>query len=160
MKKILSLVTFFAVFTGVNAQNENKIDVARLIKITETSDFPALVKLVRSLSYVVIDSSKEDGGSLIYISREDKINGNVLGCTIDSKNRINHLSFSTRDIGAYETLKKQIKGLGFKSSGLNKGRFPEIVETEDFEKGKILIGTASKKKEDSKMEYEFIFLQW
>ena len=160
MKKMLYLIIFFTAFAEGNAQNEKKIEISALVKITETSDFPALVKLVKNLTYEVIDSSKESNGSLIFISREKKINGNILGCTVTVRNKINHLSFSTWDVGTYETLKKQIKSFGFKSSGITKGHFPDILETEDFEKGKTLISTASNKKENDAIEYEFTFIRW
>lgn len=161
MKRILLQVFSFIFLTTVNAQYEKKIDISKLVKIVETSDFPAFVKLVKYLSYEVMDSSKEDDGSLIFITMEQKLNGNVLGCTMTAKKKMNHASFSTWDSVAYSTLKKQIKGLGFSSSGISKSRhFPEIIEAEDFENGKMLISAAAMKRENGRIQYEFTFIRW
>jgi hypothetical protein len=97
---------------------------------------------------------------LIYITSEKKINGNILGCTVNSRYKINHVNFSTYDVNIYVDIKKQIKDLGFKSSGISKGNFSEIVEAEDFEKGKMLIGIAARKDKEDKIEYEFTFMMW
>jgi hypothetical protein len=160
MKKLLLLISFFVVFAKSKAQNQKKIEVAKLVKVAETSDFPGLVKLVEYLSYWVVDSSKQADGSLIYITSEKKINGNILGCTVNSRYKINHVNFSTYDVNIYVDIKKQIKDLGFKSSGISKGNFSEIVEAEDFEKGKMLIGIAARKDKEDKIEYEFTFMMW
>lgn len=159
MRNILLIILLVTAITHGTAQTGKKISAAQLVKITESADFPALVKLVKSLSYQVADSSRQTDGSLIYISRENKINGNILGCTITARHKMNHLSFTTYDKINYDELKKQLKALGFKSSGTGKGHFPEIVETEDFEKGKVSIGTGAKKRGEM-TEYEFIFMKW
>ncbi|MDP4261797.1 MAG: hypothetical protein Q8941_04640 [Bacteroidota bacterium] len=156
---LLSLFVFIVCFTG-SGQTEKKIEIPVLVKIAETSDFPGLVKLVKSLSYQVSDSSTQSDGSLIYISRESEINGNILGCFVDAKHKINQVSFSTYSKEIYNDLKQQAKNSGFRSSGLRKRHENGISETEDLEKGKTLISIAAKNKENGHTEYEFTILQW
>jgi len=159
MHKIVLLFLFQFSGTILLAQNKNKIEVAKLVKIVETSDFTSLVKLVHEYSFKVLDSSKSENGSFSYITKENRIGGNVLSCMLNSKKVFELLIFSTTDNITKENTRKEIIDLGFKSRGKSKFKVPGYIETESFTKGKIEIAYGIKDKGDGKTEYEFNFIK-
>ncbi|MBA2500837.1 MAG: hypothetical protein H0V30_14020 [Chitinophagaceae bacterium] len=142
------------------SQTHNHFDVGKLVRITETSDLNALAILVKKHDHIVFDSSRLEDGSLFYYTREMKVNGNILACSIDVKGKMVALTFSTIDIGTYIDFRNQILGLGFISSGKTKASFTGMLEMEDFTKGKFEIGNGTRQKENGAVEYEFIFVMW
>ena len=161
MNKLVSLFALIILVSEIKAQDKSKIDAATLVKIIETADFSGLRKLVKTLDYIVLDSTKNNDGSCFYIAKEPKLRGNTVGCFTDKNAKIQQLTFSTYDKGIYDDKKIQIKKLGFKSRGFKKGDkgSPELIETEDFEKGKIFIATGIKKFDDGRIEHEFTFFE-
>lgn len=159
MKLAALLLGLVVVSLGVFAQTENSIEVGDLVKIVQTSDFKGMTKLVENLDYIVLDSSKLSDGNLSYITKEVKINGNTLGCMINKAMKIEMLTFTTSDKQLYYDLKKQIVNAGFKSSGKSTGGLPEIQESEDFEKGQIIVSTSTQRK-DTSLRYELNIMKW
>src|SRR5258705_8178953 len=97
MRIFLILIISICIVTKANAQNKKSISISELLKISEKSDFKGLVSLVHQLSYVVLDSSKEEQGSLVYIAREFKTKGNILSCNILPNKTMSILDFYTED---------------------------------------------------------------
>jgi hypothetical protein len=159
MKKMLFPVIFFIAFAECKAQNEKKIEVSKFVTILDTFDMNALINLIHDLGYA-LDSNQQVNGFRVYSGRENKVFGNVLSCSFSSENKVDHISFSTRNINTYKNIKKQIEELNFKSSGLQKSRLPPVLESENFMREKILISVASRKKENDKIQYDFSFLHW
>lgn len=160
MKKCYLLILAVLTLNYCNAQVEYRIDAAKLVQITQTSDYFAFVKMTKSLQFVVLDSAKDEKGGIFYFTRELKYQGNTLACGTDSKLKIKQLSFLTYDKEMYATLKKELKVLGLKSVSKSNGGFPEIVEAEDFEGKGIYVGSSTKKTEDEIFQYEFTFFKW
>ncbi len=149
-----TLCSLFAI-----AQGNKKIEIAALVKITEKADFISLSKLVAQQGYIVLDSSVLANGSFNYITKEPVLKGNTIGCWANSKYEIEGVSFITYRKELYEDLKHQIILLKFNSGGVQKGKLPDMIETEEFEKGNLLISTGVKKSLGD-IVYEFIFLKW
>jgi hypothetical protein len=160
MKKYGLLTVLALMLIYCNAQNENRIEAAKLIQLTQTSDYFAFVKMTQSLQFVVLDSSKDEKGGIFFFTRELKYQGNTLACGTDSKLKISQLSFLTYDKEVYATLKKELNVLGLKSVSKSNGGFTEIVEAEDFEGKGIYVGSSTRKTEDKIFQYEFIFFKW
>ena len=160
MKNIF--LTFFIVllFLKGNSQEENSVDFKQMVEITEKSDFSGLCKLVSSLGYKVLDSSKDKNSTLFYFAKEFKFQGSSLACSRNSQLKITELSFMTFDKDIYKGCKLKLKELGFKSQGMNKGGLADITESEDFEKGKSLVASAIRKKDNEVPLYEFTFINW
>ncbi|HMU47362.1 MAG TPA: hypothetical protein PKC72_13400 [Chitinophagaceae bacterium] len=164
MKRIMLFLFATSLFAACKGKGQQatkpemgkNINSGQLIEITKKSDFPAMVKLVEELSYIVLDSSKMEDGSLVYIAGEQKLFGNVLSCNINSKNKINQTIFSTSDKETYNYLRKQLSSLGYKSSGKEKGS-GKMIETEEFEKDNFIVAIAARADDDT-IEYEFTFL--
>ena len=159
MKKMLFLLIFFIAFAECNAQNEKKIEVSQFVTILDTFDMNELINLIHDLGYV-LDSNQQSNGFRVYLGRENKVFGNELSCSVSPENKVDHISFSTRDNGTYKNIKKQIEELNFKSSGLQKSRLPPVLKSENFMRGKILISVATRKKENDKIRYDFSFVHW
>ncbi|HMK25408.1 MAG TPA: hypothetical protein VK483_05200 [Chitinophagaceae bacterium] len=159
MKNIFLLIGMLVTIVTSNAQRQKKIDIVELVKITGTGDFSHMKNMVASLGYLVLDSSKQGDGSQYYISHEMSMDGNMLGCRTDAKLKIKELTLSIYKKKTYDELKEQIIKLGFKSKGLHKGTFKEEIESEDFEKGNILISTGIIDKGGGWIAHEFTFLR-
>ena len=159
MKNISLLIFFLVCFIKINAQEKKEINAGKLIDIVEKGDFTNLVKLVSSLHYIVLDSSKEKDGSLFYYAKEPKIKGSVLACSADSKKKITELTYNTFSKEEWKELKSQLNKIGFKSSGIHRGK-SDVVESEDFEKGEILVATAIRKDKGGDVFYEFTFIKF
>lgn len=159
MKKGLLTVVFVLVIWKSNAQSETSMQLSKLVKIIETSDFKGLVNLARNLSYEVTDSSKDKNGSLIFITMKFEAPNNTLGCVVSPDKKINHISFTTDNKRLYEDLKKQAENLGFKAGSKSTGGFKEVVESQDFEKGNYLINISAIKKNGA-INYEIIVMRW
>ena len=160
MGKLSLIILFLTAVTNSQSQGNTKIDAVALVDITEKADFACLNKLVSSLNYLVLDSSKSSDGSVFYFTKEPKIHGNTLACSTDSKIKIKELTFMTFIQENYQDFKAQLKQIGFKSSGIHKGNTTKMIESEDFEKGKVVVATAIRKYEDGSVVYEFTFLKW
>lgn len=160
MKNILLKLTIFLFAVKANAQGQQSISAAKLVQIAERSDFIALVKLVSSLNYMVLDSSRDEKGVLFYFAREPKLNGNVLACSADVKNKITELTFNTFVSETSTDFKIQIKKLGFKSSGKGASKSPGVIESEDFKKGSLYVATATVENKQGKNFFEFTFFKW
>jgi hypothetical protein len=160
LKEILSALFFF-VTPNCFSQESKEITALKMVEITEKADFASLVNLVSSLNYIVLDSSKDKDGSLFYFAKEPKIHGNTVGCSVDAKTRLMQLTLLTYVEENYHELKKQLKSLGFKSSGIHRENpQKDITESEDFEKGKLITATAIRKNKDAPLMYEFTFFKW
>jgi hypothetical protein len=161
MYKLVSLFTLLILISEVRAQDEPKIDATTLVKIIETAGFSGLKKLVGDLNYIVVDSTKNNDGSYFYVAKESKLKGNLIGCYTDKNAKVKELTFTTYDRGIYNDMKTQAKRIGFRSNGHRKGNknSPELIETEDFEKGKIFIATSIKKFDGGRTQHEFIFFK-
>ena len=142
------------------AQNQQQVSATSLVEIVDNNNFKQLSGLVSSLGYHVLDSSKDVSGGLFYYAREIKIGGNVLACSVSAKNKIEQLSFHTSMKETSQRLKSDLKKAGFISSGASKQPLDKTTETEDFEKGKILVSTACKINDDGETAYEFTFMKW
>jgi hypothetical protein len=160
MKNIFLVFFIVLLFLKGNSQEENSVDFKKLAVITEKSDFAGLCKLVSSLGYKVLDSSKDKNGSLFYFAKEFKFHGSSLACSRNNQLKITELSFMTFDEDLYKRNKLKLKEVGFKSQGIHKGGLPGITESEDFEKGKILVSSAISKKDNEDPLYEFTFINW
>jgi hypothetical protein len=160
MKKLLILF-FCSITLNSFSQKGKEITAGKLVEIIEKADFISLVKLISSLNYSVLDSSKSKDGSLFYFAKEPKLYGNTLGCSTDAKIRVIQLTLMTYVEGNYSELKKELKSLGFKSSGVHKENpQKDIIESEDFEKGKIVALAAIRKSQEGPLMYEFTFVKW
>lgn len=159
MKKIFFFVAILFFFSKAKAQQVSSISAERLVEIAEQSDFTSLVKLVATLNYLVLDSSRDEKGVLFYFAKEPKQNGNVLACSANAKNSITELTFNTFTMETSVDLKTQLKKLGFKSSGIAKGKISGIIASEDFEKGKLYVATAIVENKQGKNFYEFTFMK-
>ena len=160
IKRVLLIIIFFVTAVDSNSQGNNLINAGKLVEITEKGDFASLSKLVSSLNYLVLDSSMSNDGTLFYFTKEPELQGNTLSCNTDDKMKIKLLTFITFREMSYNDLKSQFKKLGFKSQGVHKGNSAEIIESEDFEKGKIIAATAIRKNDDESFVYEFTLLKW
>lgn len=141
------------------AQSRSSVNVSELIEIINKSDFKKMTDLVHKLSYVVIDSTKLDNGSLSYITREAKLMGNMLGCNVKKDKRIALLNFHTYDSLLSGNIKKQLIDFGFKTKGKNKFNIEGYSETQDYVKEKIEVGFGIKRRNDKWIEYDFNFLK-
>lgn len=162
-KKYKTLILLFFIACGTyndkKGSKKDIIDVSRIVKIIETSDFNEFVKYIHELSYEVVDSSLTQYNSLSYITREKQSNGNGLSwLTKPETNQVEVVTFLTRNNEAYEDIKMQIKNLNFKSSGKGEGGFDDIFETDEFENGNISIAVAVRKRKGGPQEYEVNFL--
>lgn len=160
MKNLFFFLLFSLQFFNANAQDQKKLDAVKLIDIIEKADFAMLVKLVSSLNYIVLDSSKAEDGSLFYFAKEPKIEGNILACSTDKKIKITELTFNTFSKVGWLEMKSQLSKIGFKSSGIHKENRNGIIESEDFENGKIIVITAIRKNKDQNNFYEFTFIKF
>jgi hypothetical protein len=161
MRTILLSFFFTMSFCLANAQEQKEINASKLVEIIEKADFTILKKLTSSLNYYVLDSTTNNDGSFFYFTREPKLHGNTLACSADEKAKIKELTFITFVKEDYNTLKTQLKKLGFVSSGTHKRNGGKIIESEDFEKGKIVAATSMvKSTKDGSSEYEFTFFKW
>jgi hypothetical protein len=156
------LTTFFILsLSRADAQTQKEVNASSLVEIIDKADFESLKKLASSLSYYVLDSTVNSDGSFFYFTREPKLHGNTLACRADEKAKVKELTFITFVKDDYNALKVQLKKLGFVSSGVHKGNGVKVIESEDFEKGKIFASTSIvKSKKDGSLEYEFTFLKW
>lgn len=161
MKKLILVILLFCCFEGAKAQNNKKVDIVNLYRITEKSVFADFVKYASQLEYIVLDSSKNSNGSIFYYTKEPVFRGSTLACETDpSGKKINILTFTSFNEQHYLDLKEQLKKSGFTASRINKsGKLP-LIESQDFEKGDILVGTAIRKDNGSIKNYEFTFIKW
>ncbi len=160
IKLFFTMHAFMLSALYVQAQSGNMPEPTTLVSIIEKGDFEKLQLLVSTLGYKVLDSSKEKNGSLFYFAKEYKFHGNTLACSTNPQLKITELTFMTFDEVVYKEYKIKFKKLGFKSSGIHNGGLPGIIESEDFEKDKILVATATRKKDNEDPLYEFTLLQW
>ncbi len=159
MKNVLLLISFALIFLKANSQEQQSITATKLVEIAEKADFSILVQLVSSLNYIVLDSSRDEKGMLFYFGKEPKTNGNVLACSSDEQNKITEFTFNTFISEINNDLKSQLKTLGFKSSGIKKNNTEGLIETEDFEKGSLLVATATVENKHGKNFFEFTFIK-
>jgi hypothetical protein len=159
MKKLIVLLLLFSCAEKTSAQATKKITITKLTELSEKSVFTDFVKFTSQLGYIVLDSSKEDNGSIFYFTKEPALHGSTLACSTDpGGKKIYLLTFTTFDKQHHLDLKEQLKKSGFASSGLNKSNRPPIIESQDFEKGKIMVATAIRKDDDGTITYEFTFI--
>lgn len=159
MKRFIIILVVLHCYFSSAAQNKEGVNISELIKISESRNFKQFTSLTTRLGYLVLDSSKNERGATNYITKEVKLKGNTLGCWTDSKLKIEGITFSTYHRELYDDLKNQIIRLKFKSQGTHKGTFPNQIESEDFEKGALLISTATIESAWG-IQYEFTFLNW
>jgi len=159
MKKVLLVISIALLFSKVNAQEQHSITASKLVEIAEKADFSILVQLVSSLNYMMLDSSRDEKGVLFYFAKEPKSNGNVLACSADLQNKITEFTFNTFISESNNDLKSQLRTLGFKSSGIKKSNTEGLIETEDFEKGSLLVATATVENKHGKNFFEFTFIK-
>jgi hypothetical protein len=158
MKKLIIFAFLFGVIAETEAQSDIKVDMAKLVRLAEVSDFRGFVNYVHSLSFIVKDSSIDENGSLVYITVDKKAKGDILGCHLKQKKFLSLISYSTLDKSAYENSKKKLIDLGFKAGEKSARGLPETIESQDFEKGSILVSATMTKK--SVVIYEFSLIRW
>jgi hypothetical protein len=160
MKKLILIILLFSVVEGIKAQNNKKIDIDKLTKLFEKSVFTDFIKFTSQLEYIVLDSSKDANGSIFYFTKEPILHGSTLACSTDpGGKKIYLLTYTTFNTQDYLDLKTQLKKSGFTSPGLNKSDRLPIIESQDFEKGKIIVATAIRKDNDGTITYEFTFIK-
>jgi hypothetical protein len=159
MKFVNIILILFCFSVHAYSQNDKSISIAELLMISEKSDFKTLVSLTKKLSYVVLDSSQGDDGSLSYFTREFKTSGDILACSFILKNKtMNILGFYTQDSVLCANLKAEIIKLGFTTKGKSKFEVPGYVETQEYNKGKSIIAFGIKKVKN-RFEYGFEFIK-
>ena len=164
MSRIVCVLLLALIVRGNPLHGQTKLNASVLIKLAESGNLAAFSKFARSMNYIVLDSSKGKESSIIYITKEIRqdgnlLDGNILGCTTDNKLKIGQLHFTTYSKQTYDDFKKQLKTLGFKSSGLKKRNVDGTIETEDFESSSSYVATSAAVKND-KAEFEFIFFKF
>jgi hypothetical protein len=160
MKKLILIFLLFSSIEEIKAQANGKINIDKLTTLFEKSLFRDFVRFTTQIEYAVLDSSKESNGSIFYFTKEPIFHGSSLACSTDpSGDKIDILTYTTFNNQEYAELKAQLKKLRFISTGLNKSDRLPIVESQDFEKGKILVATATRKDKDGVMTYEFTFIK-
>lgn len=160
MKRVLSLILAFTSLEQSIAQS-NSVNINKLVSLTEKSNFKEFTRFTSQLSYKVLDSTKDKSGSIFYFTKEPVFHGNILACSTDTtRQKISQLTFTTFNKEYYVDFKEQLRKSGFTSSRLNKSAELPIIESQDFEKGKILVATATRKDDNEVTTYEFTFIKW
>lgn len=160
MRVILIITSLFLSAITTWSQGSGSVDMKKLVVLAEKSDFRGLTKLARSYRFIVFDSAVDKDGSVFYYARDPKPDGSVLSCSTDPKLKIQQMTFITYSRDEYLVNKSLLKQMQFKSSGITKKDNDEIKESEDFEKGSLLIATAMNSKQVSTTSYEFLFVKW
>lgn len=156
------LILFFLIVGGLNESEAQTTEVSinKLLQLTQKSNFKDFSIFTKQLSYKVIDSSRDKSGPIFYFTMEPVVRGNILGCATDtSGKKISELTFTTVNKQYYIDFKEQLRKSGFTASKLNKSNQLPIIESQDFEKDKILVSTAMKK-DDDLTSYEFTFIKF
>lgn len=159
MRSIILFLLFGFCMQPVQAQHDS-ITASKLIWFFKSGNINTLSAYVRSNGYNILDSSVNDKGNLFFYSREFKLNGNVIAAGFRKNKTVSELTFITGDKEKYILIKKELLKLGFQSQGLHTGKTGMTSESEDFKKGKLLIGTAVFANPDERLLYEFTLFEF